>query len=133
VIHFNPTIVSGAFDAQRAGRAARRKEHDEPSDCFVLLTPNEYADRLTKHNARAYTTSVFGEEWDVNTSPERVVDGVYASEQGEAFQVLVKAENGERDAMLEQQISEKRAQAIAKKNKVNVRSEILKRFNKKKR
>jgi hypothetical protein len=130
VIHFNPVMCSGALDAQRTGRAARKKHGcDEPSDCYVLLTPAEHKARLTKHNARAYTTAVFGEEWVVDASPSKALARVYADEDGEAFRALVGAESGTRDALVARQAKESRDAAAAKRKKtVNVRQEIIKKL-----
>ena len=125
VVQFDPVVASGAFDAQRAGRAARRKEGLGASDCVVLLSPKERAERM-QSSARAYTADVFGQAWET-LAPPAGSGGAFADPAGEAAAALAASYGGTRDPLAVRE-AEARAAAQAARPR-NFQKEVLKACN----
>lgn len=130
VIHFHANITSESQDAQRAGRAARKKARAQPSTCYVLLLPEEFKDR-EKEDARGYTEEIFLTKWNVHRTPTCLRAKKYVNEQSEEFLALVKTQEGVADGLVTSQLQDARAKmtsASASKKQKTVQNNLLTKF-----
>lgn len=129
VIHFHANITSESQDAQRAGRAARKKNDNLRSTCYVLLLPEEYEER-SREDARTYTEEIFLTKWKVQHDPQCLNARRYTDETSADFLALVATQEGVADELVATQLQEAKTRTSSnkKKNKKSVQDIILSKF-----